>query len=90
MSIRSEQDARQQPVSREAALKLAREASRVLVARGRRLVELDMKRDNPDDETLCGLILGRSGTLRAPAIRRGKTLIVGFHPQAFERLAGRG
>jgi len=48
-----------------------------------------MKREPPDDETLAGLILGRSGTLRAPAIRRGKMLVVGFHPEAFERLVAK-
>jgi hypothetical protein len=33
----------------------------------------------PDDEIL-GLIMGRSGKLRAPAIRRGSVLVVGFNP----------
>ena len=88
MQIRREQDARREPLGRDEALALARQAGRLLVARGRKLIEIDMKRDRPDDETLASLLLGRSGTLRAPAIRRGRTLIVGFHPEAFERLVG--
>ncbi len=88
MQVRREQDARREPLGRDEALALARQAGRLLVARGRKLIEIDMKRDRPDDETLAGLLLGRSGTLRAPALRRGRTLIVGFHPEAFERLVG--
>ena len=88
MRIREEHDARR-PLGRTEALALARQAGRLLVARGKKLVEIDMKRKPPDDEMLAGLILGRSGTLRAPAIRRGRTLVVGFHPDAYERLVGR-
>ena len=33
----------------------------------------------PDDEEILSLILGRSGTLRAPALRRGSTFVVGYN-----------
>ena len=45
-----------------------------------------MKSDAPTDEELSKLILGRSGTLRAPTLRRGKTLLVGFNQAAYDEV----
>ena len=53
------------------------------VARGKKVVTIDMK-DAPDDETLVGYLLGPSGNLRAPTIRKGKTLYVGFSEEAYK------
>jgi arsenate reductase-like glutaredoxin family protein len=50
------------------------------VAKGKKTVHLKLTRERPSDEELLGLLLGRSGTLRAPAIRTGSRLIVGFNP----------
>ena len=55
------------------ALALARKADRVVAARRTRVVELDMKKDAPDDEALLGMLLGPTGNLRAPAAMVGKT-----------------
>ena len=43
----------------------------------RRAIEL-LQREGLDD--LLSLIMGRSGKLRAPAIRKGSVLVVGFNP----------
>ena len=51
------------------------------VARGKKLVHFDLKKKYDEDE-IAGLILGRSGTLRAPVLRVGKKLIVGFNEEA--------
>ncbi|GAB4136165.1 MAG: hypothetical protein Tsb009_03110 [Planctomycetaceae bacterium] len=67
------------------ALALAREASKIVVARGKKVVTFDMKKDKPDDETLLKHLLGPSGNLRAPTLRRGKTLFVGFHEEEFAK-----
>jgi hypothetical protein len=42
-----------------------------------------MKKDAPDDDVLAKGIVGPSGNLRAPTLRIGKTLIVGFHREAY-------
>ena len=42
-----------------------------------------MTRDRPTDAELLAAMLGPTGNLRAPAIRRGKTLLVGFNEDAF-------
>jgi hypothetical protein len=59
------------------------------VARGKKLVEFDMKRDPPEDDTLLEHMLGPTGNLRAPTVRRGKTLLVGFSDQAYRQVLTR-
>ena len=68
------------------ALKLARTASDIYVAKGKTVVHLDLKKDQPDDATLSGLLLGPTGNLRAPTLRKGKTLIVGFDEETYRGL----
>lgn len=63
-----------------------RSARRLWVARGRRLLEHAVGPDEPGDEELSKLVLGRSGTLRAPTIRVGDTVVVGFSADAYARL----
>jgi arsenate reductase-like glutaredoxin family protein len=74
---------------RAEALALAKSASKIVVARGKKIVAIDMKKDAPDDDTLAGLLLGPSGNLRAPTIRVGATLVVGFSEDAYRQLARR-
>jgi arsenate reductase-like glutaredoxin family protein len=71
-----------------AALALVREAGRVIVAKGKKVVAFDMKRNPPDDDTLLAHILGPSGKLRAPVIRRGSTLLIGFAEDEFAKALG--
>jgi hypothetical protein len=61
--------------------------SKVVVARGKKVVTIDMK-DAPDDDTLAGLLLGPTGNLRAPTVRKGQTLYVGFSEEAYRQLTG--
>jgi len=49
------------------------------VAKGRKTVHVDLKSDRPSDEELLSMMLGRTGKLRAPTIRAGKKVIVGFN-----------
>ena len=47
------------------------------------MVTFSMTRNRPDDETLLAHMLGPTGRLRAPTLRRGKTLLVGFNEEAY-------
>ncbi len=40
----------------------------------------------PDDDELASLLLGPTGNMRAPALLRGKTLVIGFEPGAYEQV----
>lgn len=51
------------------------------VAKGKKTIHWKLNsKDRPSDDEILEHILGRSGTLRAPAIRKGKAFIVGFNP----------
>lgn len=72
----------------EDALRLAREARTVIVAKGKKIVTFDMKTAPPDEATLLAALLGPTGNLRAPTLRRGTTLLVGFSEEAYTRIFG--
>jgi arsenate reductase-like glutaredoxin family protein len=86
IAIQKTQDAGKEKQGPKEALALARSASKVVVARGKKIVTFDMKTDPPDDETLLAHLLGPSGNLRAPAVRKGKTLLVGFSEEMYDNL----
>ena len=58
------------------------------VAKGKKIVHLDLKRDKPPRAELLGLLLGPTGNLRAPTLRKGRKLIVGFDEGTYKRLLG--
>lgn len=70
---------------RAAAVQLARAAERVVAIRGKAVVEFDMRRDPPADDELAKAIIGPTGNLRAPTVRVGGDLIVGFNADVWQR-----
>ena len=66
------------------ALGLVKEVDELYVAKGAKVVHLNLKRDKPDRATLLGLLLGPSGNLRAPTLRKGRTLLVGFDESTYK------
>ncbi len=73
-------------LGRADALQLARAASKLIVAKGKNVLTLSMRKDSPDDQVLAAHMLGPTGSLRAPTIRKGKTLLVGFNEEVFIRV----
>ena len=71
---------------RSEALALAASAKRLVAAKGSSLVELDLTRRPPAAEILA-LMLGPTGNLRAPTLRIGSTLYVGFPKGGFADFA---
>ena len=65
------------------AIKLAGAASRIVCAKGSAVVEFDMKSDPPSQADLLKHMLGPTGNLRAPTIRVGKTVVVGFNEETY-------
>lgn len=68
----------------DAVLEILKGVSQVYVTRGRKILHFDLKNEPPPMEELLGLVMGRSGKLRSPAIRTGKTLLVGYTPELLE------
>ena len=79
-------DANKHKQGRADALALAKTTSVIHVAKGKKIVTFDMKKAPPDEATLLGHLLGPTGNLRAPTIRQGKTLYVGFNEEAYQEL----
>jgi arsenate reductase-like glutaredoxin family protein len=79
-------DAKKVRLGPEQSLRLVKEVDEVYVAKGARVVHLDLKRDKPDRATLLGLLLGPSGNLRAPTLRKGRTLLVGFDESTYKNV----
>jgi arsenate reductase-like glutaredoxin family protein len=68
------------------AVALARKMDRLIAARGKKVVTIDLKKDRPSDDELLAVLLGPSGNLRAPAAVVGKTLVVGFNPDVYREV----
>jgi len=67
----------------EDARKLLGSASRLLALKGKKISNFSVGGVISDDALAA--IVGPTGNLRAPTIRRGKTLIVGFNQEVFEQ-----
>ena len=67
---------------------LAAEANVIYAAKGKKVTKIDMRKDPPDEATLAKLIVGPTGNLRAPTLRVGKTMIVGFDEETYRKVLG--
>ena len=58
------------------------------VAKGKRVVHVDLRSGRPSRSDLLELLLGPTGNLRAPTLRRGRTLLVGFEEATYKKVLG--
>ena len=74
------------PASRKLAEReaagLAKQASKIIVAKGKKVTEFASGKE------AVAAMLGPTGNLRAPTIRKGKTLLVGFQEEVFQKVLG--
>ena len=70
------------------AVALVEQADRLVVAKGKRLTELDLNQEPPADDVVSKLMLGPTGNLRAPTLRVGRTLVVGYNEQVMTETFG--
>lgn len=81
-------DARKKPVNKKAALALAAQASVLFTAKGKRVVQVDLARERPAPDRVAELIVGPTGNLRAPTLRIGQTLLVGYDEATYKQVLG--
>lgn len=79
-------DARKTTLKEKDALALAQDVDEIYASKGKRIVHLDLRKEKPDRATLLGLLLGPTGNLRAPTLRKGRTLLVGFDEAAYAKI----
>ena len=60
--------------------------STLLVAKGKRFESFALSGKVPD--AAIDAMLGPTGNLRAPTLRVGKTILVGFHPEMYRSVLG--
>jgi arsenate reductase-like glutaredoxin family protein len=78
-------NATQSTFAEKEAIELASGVNEIYAAKGKSVVHLNLKRDKPDQATLKKALLGPTGNLRAPTLRVGKTLLVGFNAEMYEK-----
>ncbi len=67
------------------AAALAKQASKIIVAKGKKVTEFPGGKAGAE---VIEAMLGPTGNLRAPTLRRGKTVVVGFNEEAFQKVFG--
>jgi hypothetical protein len=72
-------------LGRDDATRLVEQARRVIVAKGKKVRRFP---GGKATEEVVEALLGPTGNLRAPTIRVGKTLLVGFDEAAYDELIG--
>lgn len=86
VSVAQQVDAKKATIKGATALDVLDGVDDLYVAKGKKIEHVDLKKARPDRATLLGLLLGPTGNLRAPTVRRGRTLIVGFEEDTYKKL----
>ncbi|MBM9536737.1 hypothetical protein JWG43_06615 [Desulfobulbus alkaliphilus] len=84
LSIAQVSDARKEALAGDDAWMLLAKAKEIHVARGKKQRIFDPQADDKDE--ILAQTLGRSGTLRAPTLRIGDRLLVGFNEALYALL----
>ncbi len=80
------QSASKEPITAETVLDLLSGVDELLVAKGKQIQRYQLGSERPTDDELITLLLGRSGKLRAPTIRAGRRLLVGYNQEMVSEL----
>ena len=79
-------DARKTRLSEKEAFSILSDVDEIYFSKGKKVVHINLNREKPGKEELSALLLGPTGNLRAPTLKKGRTLIVGFDPATYEKL----
>ena len=85
VTVVEQADAKKATIKGAAALDLLEGVDELYVAKGKKVDRVDLKKGRPDRATLLGLLLGPTGNLRAPTLRKGRTLLVGFDEATYKQ-----
>ncbi|MBW2314309.1 MAG: hypothetical protein JRH10_08975 [Deltaproteobacteria bacterium] len=69
-------------LGRKDAAAMAKAAGKVIVAKGKKLTEF---KGGSAGKDVVDAMLGPTGNLRAPTLRKGKTVIVGFNDETYTK-----
>ena len=77
LEVKSRTDARKERMDAATVWDLMQGAERILVAKGKRVETFSPTQDERD--SILSGVMGRSGSLRAPTLKRGDIFLVGFN-----------
>ena len=80
-------EARKQKIEGDDAWNLLAAADRIVVGRGKKVVVYDPSKDDKDE--ILKACLGRTGNLRAPTLKIGRLLVVGFNDEMYAQYVGK-
>ena len=86
VAVAAQTDAKKAAIKGDAALGVLKDVDEMYVSKGKRVVHVDLRRGKPPRAELLGLLLGPTGNLRAPTLRKGRTLVVGFDEATYKRV----
>ena len=86
MQVADQVDAKKATIRGDAALATLKGVDELYVMRGTKVVHVDLTAGKPPKAELLGLLLGPTGNLRAPTLRKGRTLLVGFDAATYARV----
>jgi arsenate reductase-like glutaredoxin family protein len=81
-------DARKTTLKLKDGLALLDGVHELYAAKGKKVERLDLRQGRPDRATLERLMLGPTGNLRAPTLKVGRTLVIGFDEATYRKVLG--
>ncbi len=84
MEINEEVNAAKSTISGDDVWGLVEGAEKVVVTSGKKILEYNPKTD--DKEEIVAKISGRTGNLRAPALRIGNSYYIGFNEDLYDQI----
>lgn len=88
VTVRETVKANKEKKGAEEALALLEGMERLVAVRGKKKVEFDLTGERPSDEDVLKHMLGPTGNLRAPTLRLGNEMLVGFQEAAYQETLG--
>ncbi|MCA9128310.1 MAG: hypothetical protein KDB22_14560 [Planctomycetales bacterium] len=86
MSAKEEVNAKKQVMGIGEAKTLLGRATKLVSARGKKVVSVDLRKETLTDDEIAKLMLGPTGNLRAPTLVVGKTLLIGFDQATYQEV----
>ena len=70
------------------AMALVKDVDEIYAMKGKKVVHYNLRKENPGKAALEAVLLGPTGNLRAPVLRKGKILLVGFDEEIYRKVFG--
>jgi arsenate reductase-like glutaredoxin family protein len=79
-------EAKKKALRAEEALKLVQSVDEIYATKGSNRVYFNLKQEKPHQDQLLAAMLGPTGNLRAPILKKGRVLLVGFDQENYSKI----